>query len=349
MLHCLVAGALLSAGWMSPDRPAPAAEVDAARLMATVDAFPHKRSPEGSPEHLQGLRDTEAMIREELTGLGYDVHEQPVPWVRRPRAEGAEPIEWFNLWVDIRGSERTGEVVLVGAHFDAVPRSPGADDNASGAAAALELARVLRGREPRRTIRIMFFTLEEYGLVGSRAYVEEFAGPNHREGKETIAGMISLDMIGIFSDAENSQRSPLPRVGPLKMIPTTANFITVVGIQSSHELSAPFAESMAQAAPDLPVLRFDMLAVPIPDMLRSDHAPFWGMGVPAIHITDTSEFRYDHYHRPTDTIDRIDRDRYAMVVRGIAQGVWDFANAPPAAPPAAPGGDARESAEPSAP
>lgn len=342
MLHLSLACAMLVAlsgsgapRGVSPavDRPAPALEVDGARLMSTLESIPLKRSPEGSPEHRQGLRDTEAMIRDELSELGYEVHEQAVPWVRRPRREGDEPVEWLNLWVDIKGTQWPSEVVILGAHIDAVPQSPGADDNASGAAAALELARVLRGREPKRTIRIMFYTLEEYGLVGSRAYVEEFAGPNHKAGTETIAGMVCLDMIGIFSDEEGSQRSPLPRVGPMRWIPTTANFITVVGIQSSQTLSAPFAESMQQAAPDLPVVRFDMLVVPIPDMLRSDHAPFWGLGVPAIHVTDTSEFRYDHYHKPTDTTDRIDKERYAMVVRGLAQGMWDYANAPQAKTP----------------
>src|SRR5205823_6873781 len=109
------------------------------------------------------------------------------------------------------GTDLPGEVLIVGGHFDAVPDAPGADDDGSGTAAVLELARVLKGHPVRRTVRLIFFNLEEVGLKGSAEYLRS-ARPAFDSGKEKLIGMLSLEMLGYFSDAAGSQKSPIPRI-----------------------------------------------------------------------------------------------------------------------------------------
>ncbi len=138
--------------------------------------------------------------------------------------------------MNIPGRELPNEVVLIGAHFDAVPGAPGADDNGTGTAALLEVARVLKNHPTKRTIRLVFFNLEECGLVGSSRYVDQ-AGPDWKGGKnregqaqpatEKIVGMVSLEMLGYFSDEPNSQKSPLPPIKDVFDPPTVGDTIAV--------------------------------------------------------------------------------------------------------------------------
>lgn len=307
-----------------PEAPSDLVEKD--RLRAMLASLPHRRAINGSDEEFAALLKTADLLRDHLKGLGYEVHEQEVRWSlpMRPRTDGGQDANARgvlrvspNLWVDLPGTTRPEEVVIIGAHYDVVPGTPGADDNGSGTAAVMELARVLRDFPTERTIRLQFYTAEEVGLVGAFAYAEEIARPAIESGEETIVGMVSLDMIGYFSDEPGSQRYPAQLPEFLRMR-DSADFIAAVAIAPHASFHVPFMQAMAESEPDLPQLSTGMLPVAIPDMRRSDHAAFWDLGVPAIQITDTSEFRYRHYHKPTDTIDQLDFDRLTQVVRALA-------------------------------
>jgi len=319
------------------------------RLLDTIRALPAKRAPLAGDEHREGLRKTEDWLIEQLKGMGLEPRTQEFRWSLplRPAAgdtgtktddEQIKERTWRNIWVDLPGSDKPDEVLLISGHFDAVPQSPGADDDASGTAGVLELARVLKDQPRRRTLRLMFFNLEESGLVGSTRYVAEVLKPN---SGERIVGMASLEMIGYFSDEPNSQKSPIPRVEGVFDPPTVGDSIAVVGIARHQPLSRRFVQEMAAAEPRLKITVADFLPVPVPDMMRSDHRPFVMAGLPGIMITDTANFRNPHYHKPTDTLDTLDAERMTWVVRAVAGAANALANAqdwppPPTPEPAAP-------------
>lgn len=312
--------------------------VDAARLMETVAALPAKRSPGVTEEHVQGLRRTEEMLVEALKGLGYEPRLQEVPFAAFRR----DAAVWHNIIVEIPGRSRPHEVLIVGAHLDAVPIAPGADDNGTGVAALMEIARVLKDEPMERTVRMIFFTLEEVGLVGSSHYAREL-GPRIQAGEETVVGMISMDMLGFYSDEADSQSWPmLPVRIPL---PTTADFIAVGGIIKHQPFSRPLIEAMREGAGDgVKIFAGDLLPLAAPDFLRSDHAPFLSMNIPAVLVSDTANFRSNHYHKASDTVETIDGDRFAATVRGLVNGVYQLARPvgstrpDPLTPP--PGGEA---------
>jgi Zn-dependent M28 family amino/carboxypeptidase len=222
-------------------------------------------------------------------------------------------------------------VVLVGAHYDAVPGSPGADDNGSGTAGLLEVARVLRGAPTRRTVRFVLFTLEEAGLVGSTQHVARWSEARDEapEGdRERVAMMLSLEMIGYFKDEPGSQRNPFAALsGMVKgfSVPDRGDFIGLGTTLQHRSAVRTLAREMGKAEPGLPTLVFDHLPVAPPDLLRSDHAPYLARGLPGIIVTDTANFRNPHYHQPTDKVETLDLDRLARVTRAVAAAVWRVA------------------------
>jgi Zn-dependent M28 family amino/carboxypeptidase len=346
MRHALLAACLLTP--LTPAQPAPPQDmVEGDRLMATIRDLPAKRSAIGSPAHKEGLRATQTLLRERLAALGLTptVHEfaWPSPAARMGEDEDAppqnEPVTWQNILVDLPGTDLKHEVLLISGHFDAVPMGPGADDDGTGTAAILELARVLKNRPTRRTIRLALFNLEETGLVGSTAYAKSLrdgaragAHPADPPG-ETIIGMASLEMLGYFSDEPDSQKSPIPPQPGVFEPPTVGDSICVVGIARDQTFIRRLVAEMRAAAPALKVTSVDFLPVPIPDVTRSDHRAFMAMKVPAVMVTDTANFRNPHYHQPTDTIDTIDAARYTLVVRAMAGAAYAIAEpAPPARP-----------------
>jgi Zn-dependent M28 family amino/carboxypeptidase len=316
-------------------------DVQQDRLMETLRALPTSRAALGNADSREGLRRTEQLIETRLRELGYEPVVQEFQWALPARSFGeAEEIKpeertYRNFSVDITGTEKPGEVLIVGAHFDAVPGTPGADDNGTGAAALLELARVLKDRRMSRTVRLVFFNLEEVGLVGSSQYVRQLreAGavgkPAKGEGKkarERIIGMISLESIGYFSDEPNSQKSPIPPIKDVFEPPTVGDNIALVGFARDGAFVRTLERGMLASSPELKVAAF-AFPVALPDLLRSDHAPFHAAGVPAVMLTDTANFRNPHYHKPTDTVETIDAERYARVVRGVVGAVEAVANA----------------------
>jgi Zn-dependent M28 family amino/carboxypeptidase len=237
---------------------------------------------------------------------------------------------WNNIIIELPGRELPKEVLILSCHFDAAPNAPGADDDGTGVAALLEIARVLRDAPMRRTVRMIFFNLEEVGLKGSIEYV--------RSGRiakdERVTGMVSLEMLGYFSDEPGSQKSPIAKIEGVFDPPTVGDFIGIATIKSYQEFSRRLEREMKSAAPGLKVVTADFMPIAPPDFLRSDHAPFMLAGMPGVMLTDTSNFRNPNYHKPTDTVETIDEKRFTLVVRGVAGAAHAIAE--PVSEPAGP-------------
>jgi Zn-dependent M28 family amino/carboxypeptidase len=250
------------------------------------------------------LHAAERYIADTLRALGYAVARQNYE---------AQGVDCANLEVAIEGSARASEIVLAGAHYDTVPGSPGADDNASGVAAVLELARLLREAGPARTIKLVAFVNEEppfffWGEMGSKVYARA-----SRARGDDIRVMLSLEMLGCYSDEKGSQAYP-PLLG--YFYPAQGNYIAFVSnIRSRHALRNVFAAF--REASDFPA---EKLAAPalVPGIAWSDQLSFWREGYPAAMVTDTAFHRYRHYHQPTDTPEKLDYARMARVVEGLA-------------------------------
>jgi Zn-dependent M28 family amino/carboxypeptidase len=227
--------------------------------------------------------------------------------------------DYANVEVEIPGRSRPSEIVIVGAHYDSALGSPGANDNGTGVAALLELARRMQGQRPARTLRLVAFVNEEMphfanGTMGS----QEHARRAKNRGEKVVA-MISLETIGYYSDRPGSQQYPFP-VG--MFYPDRGDFLGFVGNVGSRELVRRAIAAFRTHA------RFpsEGAALPsaVPGVGWSDHASFWEAGYPAIMLTDTAPFRYPHYHPSDDTPDKIDFERTARVVDGVEAIVLDL-------------------------
>jgi Zn-dependent M28 family amino/carboxypeptidase len=256
-----------------------------------------------------------AYIRNQWEEQGHDVTAYPYT-VRGDKAA--------NLEITLEGVERPEEIILVGAHYDTVPDSPGANDNASGVAALLELSRSL-AREPLpRSVRFVAFVNEEPPFfktedMGSRVYARMA-----RKRGDQIKGMISLETIGYYTDEPGSQRYP----PPLSLFyPDTGNFVGFVSNLGSRALLARAIEGFRSHS-DFPLQRASLPAI-VPGVDWSDHSSFWHHGYDAIMITDTALFRYPHYHSPRDTPDKLDYSSMAQVTRGLRGMLMELASSPP--------------------
>ncbi len=315
-------------------------------LMQTLASLPEKRSPFGTPEHIEGLAQTEELILKRLRAAGYEPSTQEIRWAlpkrnqadtpdQKPEGQEREsqepPRVWHNIVAEIKGASKPNEVLILGAHFDAVRQGPGADDNASGTAALLEIADALRASKPERTIRLIFFTLEEVGLIGSQNYVNRWRTAQAElpeDKRERIVGMVSMEMLGYYTDKPDSQQSPIKPIPGVFEPSTTGDFIAIVGLKTHQPFSRALAAAMQKADPSVKITLVDFLPLPIPDMARSDHAPFWLAGQPAVMMTDTANFRNPNYHKATDTIDTIDAARFTATTQALALAWLELASAP---------------------
>jgi hypothetical protein len=227
-----------------------------------------------------------------------------------------------NLETEIVGSQWPDEIVLIGAHYDSLRGTPGANDNASGVAALLEIARLLTKINPARTVRFVAFVNEEPPFfysseMGSRVYARRA-----RERGDNIVAMFSLETIGYYADTKGSQHYPLPFYS--LFYPDTGNYIAFVGNLSSRALVRKSLGSFRQHT------AFPSEGIAAPGWLGgihwSDHWSFWREGYPALMVTDTAPFRYPHYHAGSDTPDKIDYPRMARVVAGLARVTVDLVN-----------------------
>lgn len=216
-------------------------------------------------------------------------------------------------------SDGTGSPLILAAHYDTVLGSPGADDNASALAILLDVARQLRGRRLQRPVQFIAFCLEEENLLGSRAYVDRLAAT-----QQMIQGAIVLECVGYARDEEGTQKIP---PGVPVAVPTTGNFLAVIGNQGSQALTMAVEQTMN------PYLSIVPLVVPgngeqLPDTRRSDHTSFWEQGFSAVMLTDTANFRNPHYHQPTDTFDTLNLEFMASVADGVTAAVLVLARTP---------------------
>jgi Zn-dependent M28 family amino/carboxypeptidase len=206
--------------------------------------------------------------------------------------------------------------ILIGAHYDAVPGTPGADDNATGVAVLLELARVFAAKPMRYPVRLVAFDMEEYGLIGPSG-ASEYAA-KLREQQQPLRLMISLEMLGYWDNTPGSQRYPA-FLG--RFYPNSGNFIALLGnlrtIPDLIHLSRNIRQS-GIASEWLPVPNKGLI---LPQTRLSDHAHFWDQGYPAMMITDTAFLRNPHYHKPCDTIATLNFDFLTGVCQGLEIGL----------------------------
>lgn len=258
------------------------------------------------------LAEAAEFLREALATAGHEVQAQTFDVGR---------VECVNLEVEIPGSSRASEVVVVGAHYDSVFNSPAANDNGTGVAALLALARRLAGTKPERTLRLVAFTNEEPPFFQTERMGSAHYAKRCRERDENIVAMISLETMGYFSDEPGSQQFPSRALG--MWYPDEGNFIAFVGNVGSRALVRKAVRSF-RAQCEFPC---EGAALPgaLPGIGWSDHWSFWQEGYPGIMGTDTAPFRYDHYHGPEDTPDKVDFDRLARVVRGVESVIRELA------------------------
>jgi hypothetical protein len=217
-----------------------------------------------------------------------------------------------NIEAELSGGLRHDEVVIIGAHYDTAHGSPGANDNATGVAVLLALARALLQEQRPRTVRLVAFATEEPPFtrtseMGSLVYARRC-----RARQERVVGMLSLETLGSFYEQRRGPEAPFP----LNIIsPWRGDFIAVVGNPASRKLVDRIIQSFRPGSG----LRCRRAILPglLPGVRSSDHWSFWKQGYPAAMVTDTAPLRYRHYHRRTDTLDKLDLPRLAAVARGL--------------------------------
>ncbi len=257
-----------------------------------------------------GIKKAAEFLEVELNTAGYTVNHNTY------QIDGKD---YDNLEVEIKGSDRPDQIILIGAHYDSVPLSPGANDNASGTGATLELAKLFAKTKPARTLRFVHFINEEQPFartenMGSLVYAKQAKAKG-----ETIMAMFSLESLGYYSDRPNSQPYP----APLSLFyPSVGNFISFIGNVDSRKVVRTAIHDFRLKA------KFPSEGAALPNVIPgvgwSDHWSFWQMGYPAIMVTDTAIYRDPHYHQIDDRPENLDYDRFARVTVGLAQVIADF-------------------------
>jgi len=253
----------------------------------------------------KNLQSAAAYIEDSFKSLGYAPQEQEYV---------VQGLKVRNISVEISGKSLASEIVVVGAHYDSVYGCPGADDNGSGTAALLEIARQLQHATPARTIRLIAWPNEEppyfqTSMMGSWVYAKR-----SHQNMEKIVAAISLETLGMYSDQENSQRYP---PGFSLFFPRKGNFVGFVGNLSSRSLGRDSIGFFRQTT------QFPSEGVAAPGGMTgigwSDHWSFWQEGYPGIMITDTAPFRNPNYHKLSDTPETLNYEPMARVVIGVAK------------------------------
>ena len=246
------------------------------------------------------VRRTLSYCREQLIDAGYTVIEERF---------GDAP-EQINLLVRRCGTVEPQCILELGAHYDTVRRSPGADDNASGIAGVLEVARAVCELSLQKTLRFCLFGGEESGLTGSTAHAQ---GVVENEA-ERVEGILVFEMIGFRTSAANSQTTPV-RIPLLLWPPRTGNFIALISDFRSRGLAIRWERAARRWVPGLRIFPVKRIGGWFRDAARSDHVPYWRLGRKGVMITDTANFRNPHYHKPTDLPETLDYEFAADVAR----------------------------------
>ena len=324
----LVATGFLSAcsARLSPSVAARVGEVSAQRLRGDVAALTqigsaiqirrvasgHRIAPGNSNSQAEKL----AYLRSQLEPLGYAIEVETFDLPAR--FTPSRGYQGKNLIATKRGTTQAERVLELGAHHDTFG-TPGADDNSSGVAGVLEVARVLATVPT--TIRFCFFDFEEFGCLGSIEHVKKI-----KASAEKFEGILVFEMIGYAVSGENTQETPL-RIPGFVSPSRTGNFIAVLGDMRSGSLGGAFERAADRLNPQLPYFSLNRLAGFLKDAARSDHSAYWEASLPGVMITDTANFRNPHYHRSTDTIETLNFEFMARVVSAMTACLLDRAGA----------------------
>lgn len=285
---------------------------DPARLQELVNwlAIEIGPRPRTRPDLLGKIKD---YIASYFSQLGYKVLTQPVVWGK---------ITCHNIIALPENEELTkgnAPLLVVGAHYDTVSRSPGADDNSSGIAGLLELARIL-SPDPPPGLRLVAFCLEEPPVFRTKKMGSYVFARSLKKQHARVRGMICLEMIGYFQDGNGSQSYPFPLMN--RLYPKAGNFIALVGNLRSWRW-ATLIKAGFQQGTDLPIARLNGPSF-VYGIDYSDHWSFNRHGYPAVMLTDTAFYRNPHYHKPSDRPNTLDYKRAAAVINGLAGAVLNL-------------------------
>lgn len=203
--------------------------------------------------------------------------------------------------------------ILIGAHYDTVPGSPGADDNGTGVAVLLELASAIASQPLKYPVQLIAFDMEEYGYLGSDHYAAKL-----KENNQPLRLMISLEMLGYCDDTPNSQHYP---TGLKYFYPNRGNFIALIGNLRTIPDLINLSRNIRKSGSNCEWLPVPNRGLIVPDTRRSDHSPFWDRGYPAMMVTDTANMRNPHYHQESDKIETLDLDFLAGICQGLEVGI----------------------------
>ncbi len=292
--------------------PAPLTQAEASTRDIMHRHLEHLSVKIGARRMVDGSLDKAAnYIIQAFTDMGY------IPTIQEYKVDDMSA---QNIIVEIKGSTKPDEIIIVGGHYD-TGGTAGANDNGTGTVATLVLAKSLKNSKPQRTIRFIAFANEEPSYFQSETMGSLVYARSVKAKKENIIAMYSLETMGYYSDAPNSQKYPPPLNS---FYPDQGNFI---GFVSNRNSSALIKDTIR-------IFR-DNAEIPseagiFPEYINgvgwSDHWSFWKVGYPAIMVTDTAIFRYPYYHHPEDTIDKINFDALTRVVSGLEKVLITLAN-----------------------
>jgi Zn-dependent M28 family amino/carboxypeptidase len=232
-----------------------------------------------------------------------------LPPLSSPQASGGKQ---DNLGIE-KGIKKRLPPIVIGAHYDTVPGSPGADDNATGVAVLLELARDIASGPLKYPVQLVAFDMEEYGYLGSSHHAAKY-----KQQQKSIRLMISLEMLGYCNHNPNSQSYP---AGLKYFYPNSGNFIALIGTLRTVPDLINLSGKIRKSGQPCEWLSVPNRGLIVPDTRRSDHVPFWDNGYPAIMVTDTANMRNPHYHQASDRIETLDLDFLAGVCRGLVEAI----------------------------
>lgn len=267
--------------------------VDADRLLQTVNDVVGERFTNVAREKVRSLIETE------LIQVGWHVKEQLF-------TDGVNVIAYYPQSIRARGDK-----IIVAAHYDTVSGSPGADDNGTGVAVLLELAHLFAEIELPKPLELVFFDREETGLQGSFAFTQV------SENLDRLQGAIVLDMVGYACDQPGCQA--YPQGLPVEPPSEKGDFLAIVGDLEHLDLLRAF--QAVESSVLLYTLPVPFKGILMPDVLRSDHAPFWLNGIGAVLVTDTGNLRNPHYHQASDQLETLDRDFFAAAAQAIVDAI----------------------------
>jgi Zn-dependent M28 family amino/carboxypeptidase len=258
-------------------------------------------------DHYFELEQAAQYIQREFLKVGLKVCEDPFQW---------EGKCYRNVVAEKKGESFPDQVFVLGAHYDTVPGSPGADDNASAIAVLLEVARNIQTLKMNSTVKLIAFSIEEYEQGGSTHYAEKA-----RRAGEKIIGMVSLEMVG-FTGSKQSY----PAYCNSKHYPNVGDFIGVIGNERSKSLLERVYQSFKTHVPELPTeyLLVQRNGEEMEEGRLSDHSSFWDQGFPALMVTDTAFLRNPNYHLPSDTLETLDFEFMRKVAMGIFYSVVEL-------------------------